>query len=145
MAFIFGKWGLASVDYEYTDMADARLRGVDYGFTSENADIRRKYTTTHSLRAGTEWRLDKLSLRAGYGYTSSPIADNYAVKGWDFSGQHISGGIGFREKSFYIDLAYLYSFSDQYLQPYTLENEIVEGSYEHVTGYNFTATFGVKF
>ena len=35
--------------------------------------------------------------------------------------------------------------SKEYFQPYTLDNKTVEGSYEHVTGYNFTATLGVKF
>lgn len=145
VAFIFGKAGLFSVDYEYKDPSASRFRASDYNFISENRDIRNKYTATHSVRAGTEWKLDNFSIRAGYGYTTSPMDTRYKVSGYDFSGQQISGGIGFREKNFFVDLAYLYAFSNEYFQPYLLENKTVDGSYEHVTGYNFTATFGVKF
>ncbi|MFM2134867.1 MAG: hypothetical protein RL021_267 [Bacteroidota bacterium] len=145
VAFIFGKSGLFSIDYDYTDISDARFRAPEYSFSAVNQDIRKKYTTTNNFRAGTEWRIDKFSLRGGFGLTTSPINEKFSVNGWDFSSRNISGGIGFREKNFYLDLAYLYSVSKQYLQPYSLENETVEGAYERVTGYNFTATFGVKF
>jgi len=143
--FIFGKAGLLSVDYEFSDAGQSTVRADGYGFSQVNADIRRKYVGTHTLRAGTEWKLDNVSLRAGYGFTTSPISDGYKVAGSDFSQSRFSGGIGFREKNFFIDLGFLYSLTKEFTQPYTLENTYVPGSNDRVTGYNATVTVGLKF
>lgn len=145
VGLVFSKVGLLSVDYEFSDVGQSAFRAPGYGFSQVNADIRRKYDATHTLRAGTEWRLDNVSLRAGYGFTTSPISDGYRVEGSDFSQSRFSGGIGFREKNFFIDLGFLYSLTKEYLQPYTLDNTFVPGSNERVTGYNATLTAGVKF
>lgn len=145
MAFIFGKHGLLSVDYEFTDMSDANFNAPGYGFSQVNANIRSKYQSTSAIRAGTEWRFDKFFVRGGYGFTTSPMESRYAVSGYDFTQQRYSGGVGFREEKFFLDLGYLYSVTKEYFQPYTLKTVAVEGANERVTGYNFTATFGVKF
>jgi hypothetical protein len=145
LGFIFSKAGLLSVDYEFSDVGQATLRANGYGFSQVNADIRRKYDATHTLRAGTEWRLGNVSLRAGYGFTTTPISDGFRVDGADFSQSRYSGGIGFREKNFFLDLGFLYSMSKEFTQPYTLNNTFVPGSIDRVTGYNATMTVGVKF
>ena len=71
--------------------------------------------------------------------------ENYKVSSSDFSKKNFSGGIGFREGPFFFDFGYVYSVSDQYYQPYTLQNVIVPGVKSQVITNNFVSTFGVKF
>ncbi len=145
VAVLFGKAGLISVDYEYSDISDANFHAPGYGFSQVNADIRKKYQSTNSLRTGMEWRLSNVYFRGGYGFTTSPVQNKYAVSGFDFTQQHFSGGVGFRDKNYFLDLGYMYSISKEYFQPYTLENTAVAGSDQRVNGYNATVTLGVKF
>ncbi|MFM8433329.1 MAG: OmpP1/FadL family transporter [Bacteroidota bacterium] len=143
--FLFEDKGLLSIDYEYTDFSQARFRAPLTSYSQVNSDIRRNYTSTNSLRAGAEIRIGQLSLRGGYGITTSPMSSGYKVSGNDFSQSRFSGGLGIRDKRFYLDLAYLYSITNGYYQPYYLENQTVEGVREKITGNNFTLTVGARF
>lgn len=145
VAFIFEKAGLISVDYEYTDPGQAYLSAPGYGFNQANSDINRKYVATNTLRIGGEFKLNNVSFRGGYGFTTSPMNASYKVSGSDFSQVRYSGGIGFREKHFFLDLGYVYSKTKDYLQPYTLTYQDVEGVRSDVVGHNVTLTAGVKF
>jgi hypothetical protein len=145
LAFIFEDKGLLSVDYTYTDFSLAEFNAFGLTYSQVNTDIYRTYTATHDFRAGTEWRIGNISLRGGLGYTTSPLNEAYQVNGYDFSQLRYSGGIGIRDKVFYLDMGYLYSVSKQYYQPYYVENVNVDGCYEKVSGHNFTLTLGAKF
>jgi hypothetical protein len=58
IAFIIGKMGLVSADYEFVDYSDADLSSTDYGFSAENIAIKNNYTTASNIRVGTEWRVN---------------------------------------------------------------------------------------
>jgi len=146
VAFIIGKTGLISADYEFIDYSGSRFDASDASFSGVNDEIRTKYTAAGNLRLGGEYRLDAISFRAGGGLYGSPFSTQRKISGSDYSKTYLTGGIGIRDKNYFIDLGYAYSESNEYYQPYTLLNNVaVAGSKNKVANHNFTITFGVKF
>ncbi|MFN8166505.1 MAG: outer membrane protein transport protein [Bacteroidia bacterium] len=145
VAFLFNQQGALDIDYTFSDYSNARFHASDYGFFETNNAISHKYTAVHSLRVGTEWRLDNISFRGGIHYSSSPMTALYKVSGNDFSKKGFSLGFGMRDTHFFLDVAYLYTISNQYFQPYSLNTESVPGVKTDVSSNNFTVTLGVKF
>ena len=106
---IFGKNGLLSFDYSYQDMSKAELRpGSDPSFASENDFISDKLSTVSTFRLGGEYRIEALSLRAGYRFEQSPYANGGTIG--DLNGY--SGGIGYNFGGSRLDLSYNYSAQD---------------------------------
>ena len=109
LAMIFGKNGLLSFDYSYQDMSKAELRpGSDPSFASENDFISDKLSTVSTFRLGGEYRIEALSLRAGYRFEQSPYANGGTIG--DLNGY--SGGIGYNFGGSRLDLSYNYSTQD---------------------------------
>ena len=157
-AFVVGKRGLVSLDYEYVDYSKARLRrgGYDnYPFTDENKEIASVYKSVGNLRLGGEYRLtDAFSLRAGYEYYPSGY-NKYALgatqKNADANLNIYSCGFGYRLGSFYLDAAYRYSDSMAFDMLYSAP---ISGNYNYPSPEmasfntlksNVVVTFGVKF
>ena len=113
IAFIFGNRGLISADYEYEDYTAARFSSNNFSFNDVNKAISNSYTATHNIRVGTEWRFNIFSVRGGFNYSTSPY--NYKINDGEKIG--FSGGVGFRQGPFFMDLAYVYSriWEDYYL------------------------------
>ncbi len=145
IAFVFGKNGLLSADYEFADISSTRFDAGGSSFTETNSMIRKKYRESGIVRLGTEWKLANISLRGGTAFTSSPIASAYKVSGYDFSEVNYSGGIGIRDNNTFVDFSYVYKQSKEYYQPYTLYGEDVPGVKNTVSSHNFLVTFGWKF
>lgn len=145
MAFVFGTHGLISADYEFTDFSEARFNTRGSSFSDVNNYIRGKYSETHTVRIGTEWLYENISFRGGLSFVTSPLNEIYKIESSDFSKKSFSGGIGFRENNLFIDLGYVYTLSDQFYQPYTLNAEIVPGVKSRIVTNNFIVTLGVKF
>ncbi|WP_209404314.1 OmpP1/FadL family transporter [Pseudozobellia sp. WGM2] len=102
IAAVFGANGLLSFDYSYQDMSNAELRPTsDAAFADENIYISDVLRGVSSFRVGGEYRISRVSLRAGYRYKQSPYADNNIVG--DIMG--ISGGVGLNFGSSKLDLA----------------------------------------
>ena len=109
LAMIFGKDGLLSFDYSYQDMSKAELRpGSDPSFASENEFISDKLSAVSTFRLGGEYRIEALSLRAGYRFEQSPYASGNTIG--DLNGY--SGGIGYNFGGSRLDLSYNYSTQD---------------------------------
>lgn len=85
-----------------------------------NQDVKDYYKTTTTVRVGAEYRvIPQFSLRAGYSYTTSPVRDkakNNELRiytsdpqpSYEFEDDTnlVSFGMGYRYRSFYVDLAY---------------------------------------
>jgi long-subunit fatty acid transport protein len=132
MGIIIGKQMAFNVDYEFLDYSQGRIRPVNRSFASDftpvNKAMRSKYTASHNLRAGLEWRFEQLRFRAGGYYSTSPFESALRISDdTDLSRYGITGGLGFREKKYYVDLAYAWSKSGSYLLPYSLNNQTTEG------------------
>ena len=146
VGFIVGKSGVISADYEYVDYTTSRLRAPDYDFYDENENIRDLYTQAHNLRFGTEWRYGSVNFRGGYGISTNPYStnpDNDYRNGSSSVINTYSAGIGFREKNFYLDLAWAGSqFDDRYIMYYDAPVNTAETS----TFQNkFMMTIGIKY
>ena len=142
LAFVLGEHGLISADYEYIDFTVARLRGKDNtAFYNENDAIQAKYRATSNIRIGTEWRLNQLAFRAGYALYDSPFKTGVN----DAQRSTLSFGLGFREKTFFIDVAYAYTKQSEdyyFYDPSVVKLSPVKND---MTGSNIMLTIGFKY
>jgi hypothetical protein len=114
-AFVFGTSGLISVDYQYQDMSNAKLKpDNDSYFAAENQLISNEFKATSTIRVGGEYRLNKLSLRAGYRFEESPYKDGFVMG--DLNGY--SAGIGYTFGPSRLDLGFSQSQRDYNQQLY---------------------------
>ncbi len=119
-ALVIGKAGLISVDYEYVDYGSAKLRsgGDGYQFVNENEDITEVFKPVGNIRVGGELLVaSNISLRAGYEYYPSPYneqAFGATQPNADADKITYSGGLGFKSNGFFFDIAYRYSFMEDY-------------------------------
>jgi hypothetical protein len=137
------KKALLSVDYEYIDYSNARLRNGEDGhdFDVENSAITEAYKATQNIRAGLEYKLGHLALRGGYAFYGSPYSSAEINK--DASYSSFSGGIGIREKSFFIDFAYVYTTHDE--EYFMYAHNLLDPSSNNSNTSKFLATFGFRF
>jgi long-subunit fatty acid transport protein len=102
VAAVFGQNGILSFDYGYQDFSNAELRPTsDSFFAGENAFISERLGAVSSLRVGGEYRIKRLSLRAGYRFEQSPYEDGNSIG--DLFG--VSGGLGLNFGGSRLDLA----------------------------------------
>lgn len=140
MAFIIGKKGLLSADYEFIDYRKARLNSGNYNFSNENTNIVNKYTAAQNIRIGGEIRLDPFVLRGGYGIYASPYNANYntnAVRVF------YTGGIGYREENFFMDLSLLLMNQKEFY--YLYSSKYVPEAINKYNIASITFTAGFKF
>ena len=74
-AFIFGKTGLISLDIVSKDYSEIKLKPTK-DFSYNNNKIKTKLTNSLDFRLGTEFRIQKISLRSGYQFYTSPYKDS---------------------------------------------------------------------
>lgn len=123
-AFVIGKKGLISADYELVNYGSAKLRngGDGYDFYNENNDITEAYKTSGNLRIGGELvPTSQFRLRGGFEYHGSPYestAFGASQKNADSNMMVYSGGVGFYAGMFFADLTYRYSSITEYEAPY---------------------------
>jgi hypothetical protein len=126
-AVIIAKVGTISAEYEYVDYSTSKFSARGYGFGDVNSDVRQSFNTTHNLRIGTEWRIDKLSVRGGYALYANPYSNDLN----DGSRQSFSFGLGYSFGYSSLDFAYVrwlknedyYMYSSENYQPNQVENE----------------------
>ncbi|MBL0343570.1 MAG: hypothetical protein IPP71_23570 [Bacteroidetes bacterium] len=146
LAFIFGQFGLISFDYELTDYSAANLDASDYNFNAENRIINNYYNGFASnLRGGMEWKYEKFAFRAGAAFYSSPFKSKYTTKETDQHMISYTGGIGYREKKYFVDIGYAYSQRSEFYSPYSLSYEAVSGSINKRTDHRVVTTVGFRF
>jgi len=139
LSFFVSNLGFVSVDYEYMDYGQARLKAYDYSFSDENQDISRDFVGTHSLRIGTEWRFHPLFIRGGYGFSTSPISSDLN----DVYSTQFSLGMGYRSGPFYFDLSFMQKQSAQ--NYYMYDAAYVNPAYLESTYDFYTFSLGFKF
>lgn len=153
IAGVAGSIGILSFDYERCNFGNSKFKDQDDDITDEfddiNDELKEVLTSTNTYRVGLEIRaLNPVYIRGGYKLTTSPMEDNYVVN--DFKQQAISGGLGFRQDNFFIDLAYIYntSESDYWVLPGSSDTYIYETNSPaklETTNHNFVITAGFRF
>jgi hypothetical protein len=141
IAFIIGKIAVISADYEYVDYSRAELKGYDYGFYNENAAIKSKYEKSQNIRVGGEYKLGQLAFRAGYSFYGSPFVSGVN----DGKKNYYTGGLGYRDKNFFVDLAYVYSSSKEDYYLYRSENVQVNPVKNKYITNNVLLTIGLRY
>jgi len=137
MAFVFGKSGLISVDYEFVDYSSMSFENSKY-FDYENDEIKETMASTHNLKVGAEWKVSFISLRAGYNYLQTP----YKNSDWQSDTHSFSSGIGFNFLSWSLDFAY--QQANRNYQHYIYDTNLVDAADIKRTERNFVATLRFK-
>jgi hypothetical protein len=102
-AYVFGKSGLISIDYAMKDYSNTKFKPEnDSYFNSVNNYMGSVLDKTNEVRLGAEYKINALSLRAGYRYEQSPYKNKTTVG--DLTGY--SAGLGYNFGSTKLDLAY---------------------------------------
>ena len=144
-AFIIGKLGLISFDYEGTDYRDMRMSNKydKWAFEQDNEAIRYGSETfgfqyAHNFRAGAEIRIAQLALRGGYSYYGAPEQSYEAT-------HMVSGGVGLRGKQFFTDLGLCYRLNES--EGFSLYDNGTPGTpgLNTLSQLRILFTFGVRF
>lgn len=165
VAIVLGKKGLLSGEYNYSNYTGTRLMtksGSMQEYEAENQGMNQMLNDLHTLKVGGEFKVtDNFALRAGYAYmspTTKPTAQKIMIlnsvrtdteaflnNGTSF----ITGGFGYREATWFIDLAYMYKVMDQTYVPYNMKmfNQANSNTSASVltTTHNIAMTVGLKF
>jgi hypothetical protein len=149
-AYVIGKSGLISVDYEILNYSSAKIsHGSDgYNFYNENADLKDAYRKVGNLHIGGEYRLDKnFSLRAGFenypnAFSSSYLTDHKQTA--DKPVSTYSGGFGYKQGNLFIDATFQHVTGEESLKLYPDRNANEMVKYT-TNQNNVILTLGFKF
>lgn len=141
-AFLVKQNGFLSVDYEYSNYNRARytFSGFRNAQDALNQDVKDYLRAIHTIRAGGELVLKNWRLRAGYAYSTSPLEKNRVLEDRDLVSQTFSGGVGYRGKRWYMDVAYfrIVSTGTAIVSPYIQAAEKLKfDNYVMTVGFNF--------
>lgn len=142
VAFIVYKFALISVDYEYVDYSEGRLKSEGYSYFDENSAVRAKYKAASNIRGGVELKFVPFSVRGGFGYYQSPYqpsVNNEAAR------LFITGGVGYRDPDdmFYVDLGIITQhYNENY---YFYDQSLVDPVDNKWKSLNILLTFGLRF
>ena len=144
-AYIAGKNGLFSLDYEYQDMRRLRFqpssRIVDsYDFRIENELIKEVFQPVHTVRVGTEWRTGAWYWRLGWGYSTDPYVSNDSRHGSAFRNYAI--GVGYRTDHVGIDLGL--NFNQRSVKYFPYGSDVVDPITADLGTYRGLVTFSFR-
>lgn len=111
-AYIYQKTAAFALDIEQINYGMASLNGETADvFSGVNAVIKDKYKSATNIRAGVEYNLSPILLRAGYNYYGSPFGGFFSGP---FDRQTVSFGAGYRTKgSLFFDMAWARTLSKE--------------------------------
>ena len=141
--------GFITADIEYVhhhgtsfySAADAPTTTETDYYKSLNNVIRDQYKGNLNFRLGGELKFTTIMTRLGFAYYGNPYKDP-ALKANKFL---VSGGLGYRNKGYFIDLTYIYAFNKDVNFPYRLgDKSNTFATINNQLG-NLVATVGLKF
>jgi len=106
-----------------------------------NKVVKNEYKSTINFRIGGELKFNVIMTRLGFAYYSNPYKD-VAFKA---NNMRLSGGIGYRNHGYFIDLTYVHSVKKDVDLPYRLSDRANTFANTTQTLGNIYATFGLKF
>jgi hypothetical protein len=126
VAGFLGKFGFISADIEYVGYKSAKLSNsdvqvVNQGFEFDNETIKLIARNTFNFRLGSEFRLKKFRLRAGFSHYASSFKDATFKQGRNF----LSGGVGYKRKKWFVDVALVKQLTNEFFySPYSFASNI---------------------
>jgi hypothetical protein len=106
-----------------------------------NKAIDNAYKGAFNFRAGGELKFTTVMVRLGGAYYGNPYKNINGEKG---SMAQLSGGLGYRHKGVFVDLAYVHLVKKDVHFPYRLQNTAYSGASIKGTGGNVLLTIGFK-
>ncbi len=140
-AFILGKQGIISADYEMVNYSQSKLVENTGLFDNTNTAISTRLQSTGNLRIGAEARFSDMYLRGGFQLIGNP----YSVSTIDQSIKTFSLGGGYRDHDFFMDLAYVYSQQHKNYYPYNPNLVQVQPVALTANRHNVVFTIGTRF
>lgn len=117
-SFFIQKFGFISADVEMVNYAGTKyssgISGID--FYSDNNDIKSLYQATINYRLGGEFRYENFRARAGFSYMPDPFQSEQ--NGVNRAITSLSGGLGYRNKKFFADVALVFTQGNNSYRPY---------------------------
>lgn len=163
LAYIFGtqadvsaQKGFVTADVEYVsyknnafNTQDNTNQGDKDYFNDLNRTMDQVFKSAINFRLGGELKFETLMVRAGFGYYGNPYTNDYfgnrAGDITNASRMNISGGLGWRNKGMFVDLAYIHQIVKDAYYPYRLDEGVFNASKLNYTIGNILLTVGFKF
>ena len=120
--------GFLTADVEYINYKASSFKELDADRDNSaivsyldqlNNAIDKAYKSTFNFRAGGELKFTTLMVRLGAAYYGNPYKNLVGEKGSKFQA---SGGLGYRNKGFFVDLTYIHTFGKDVHTPYRLDS-----------------------
>jgi long-subunit fatty acid transport protein len=143
--------GFITADVEYVNHAASSFSTSDDGdnsigtenyLKSVNRSIDNAYKGTFNFRAGGELKFTTFMVRLGAAYYGNPykeIKDEFGDR------LNLSGGLGYRNKGFFVDLTYVHARNRDVHYAYRLQNGAYAGARLNNINGHVVATLGLKF
>ena len=146
---ILGGNGLITADVDYIDYASIKFSNAENNYApttiaNNNLDVKDQYTSAINYRVGGEYRIDQLTLRAGYGVNGTPYNDTFDPNK-KFETSYYSGGLGYKINQYYVDVAYQRVETNSTYSPYVLNDFSEPVADIKQNRNNVFLTFGVRF
>ena len=142
--------GFISADIELVDYTASKFKtfktntGADNGATylsGVNSVMQEQVKSALNFRLGGELKFNTFLARAGFNFIGNP----YSVSDIVSNRINISGGLGYRNKGYFIDVTYIHQLMKDITFPYRLDNGFFEQGYVKGTNGMLVATLGFKF
>ncbi|MFZ9695334.1 MAG: OmpP1/FadL family transporter [Chitinophagaceae bacterium] len=143
--------GFLTADLEYvnyrassykTDPEQPNSSSAKAYFNNLNKAIDNAYKGAFNLRVGGELKFTTLMTRLGLAVLGNPYENIVGEKG---SRLQLTGGLGYRDKGYFIDLAYVHTLGTDVHYAYRLSQSPFAGATLKQTGSRVLLSFGVKF
>ena len=138
--------GFISADIEFLNYGKSKFNtgsqtnGVNY-LEEVNAAIKDQYGSAMNFRIGGELKFNTIMARLGYNYMGNAFQST-TLKGTQ---SNISGGLGYRNKGYFLDLTYVHRIVKDASFPYRLDNGFFAPGFVKGTNGNVVVTVGMKF
>lgn len=142
---VLGGNAIITADIDYVDYGTTKLSvsdGYANAILSENQYIKDTYGSAVNYRVGAEYRIDKFSIRGGYGVNGTPYKNDTKNT---FQVKSYSGGIGYRVSQYYIDLAYVRQQTNYTDAPFELDDASEPIAASKLSKNNVFMTVGIRF
>ena len=140
--------GFISADIEYVQHRGSRFSSSNDSVSSQekvyykslNNVVKKDYKGNFNFRVGGELKFNVIMARLGFAYYGNPYKD----KELKANRMLLSGGLGYRNKGFFVDLSYVHTISKDVNFPYRLQDRANTYAELKQQRGNVIATVGVK-
>jgi long-subunit fatty acid transport protein len=141
--------GFISVDIEYVNHRSSRFSSNNETPTESerayykqlNKVVKQEFKGNVNFRVGGELKFNVIMARLGFAYYGNPYKD----AAFKASQSLLSGGLGYRDKGFFIDLTYVHNLKRDINLPYRLEDRANTFANLKNSQGTIVATVGFKF